>query len=169
MKISHSVYFTVLLGFAILTAGVHPFHLSVCEIDYNPGSKRLEVAIKLFSDDISNGIEEATGTNIHLGEDNETESADQELDVYIGRRLKVWVNEKPVNFTFLGRENNKDANVTWCYVESEELPEITSIKVRNQLLIEMFPTQKNIVHITVNEVKKSLLLDRDKDEEDIKL
>ena len=169
MKISHPVYFTILLSFAILTAGVHPFHLSVCEIDYNAGSKRLEVAIKLFSDDISNGIEEATGTNIHLGEGNETESADQELDVYIGRRLKVWVNEKPVSFTFLGRENNKDANVTWCYVESEELPEITSIKVRNQLLTEMFPTQKNIVHITVNQVKKSLLLDRDKDEEDIKL
>jgi uncharacterized protein YlxP (DUF503 family) len=162
-----NLLFPLLLTWIALTLGAHPFYLSVCEMDYNPGSNRLEIAIKFFSDDITNAIKEATGKKLYLGEERELDSADEELDQYLKRRLTVWVNGKPLSFSFIGKEIIDD--VTWCYVESETLPEIESLKVRNQVLMEMFETQKNIIHITVKDKKKSLLLQRGKEEGTIEL
>ena len=156
---------TFLLGFFcffLFSGAVHPFFLSVCEMDYNPNSKHLELAIKLFSDDFESAIKKATDIQMYLGEEREIEAADSLIHTYIDKRLKVWVNEAPIDFNFVGKEIIND--VTWCYIESEDLTEISSLKVRNQLLMEMFETQKNIVHITVGEKKKSMLLQRGKEE-----
>lgn len=148
----------VYLLFFLLSAVSHPFYLSVTEIDYNTDNQSLEVSIKLFTDNLNQAVKQQK-SNLHASED-----ADVELQRYLKEKLSVVVNGKPVEFEFLGKEEMPD--VTWCYLEGKNIPAIKTIKVKNLMLLEVFDSQKNIVHLDIAGRKKSLLLQRGKVEEE---
>ncbi|MEZ4775940.1 MAG: DUF6702 family protein [Bacteroidia bacterium] len=151
---------SVFLLFFLLSAASHPFYLSVTEIDYNTDNQSLEVSIKLFTDNLNQAL-------IKQGNSPETagETTDIQVQNYLKEKLVVTVNGKPVEFEFLGKEVLPD--VTWCYLEGKNIPAIKNIKVKNLMLLEVFDSQKNIVHLDIAGRKKSLLLQRGKVEEEL--
>jgi hypothetical protein len=153
--------FGILLFTAIfnLTEGMssaHPFKASVCEINYNDGSGRLEITLKLFTDDLEECIRERTGIALRLDTEGENPSAEKLIDEYVQAGMQVRINGSQVALKFLGKEY--EPGVTWCYLESAETVFPSDLSVYSSIMIELYPTQSNIVHIQAGKQKKSLLL-----------
>ncbi|MEI8138029.1 MAG: DUF6702 family protein, partial [Bacteroidota bacterium] len=73
---------------------------------------------------------------------------------YLTDHLKFKINNKSVNFKLIGFEN--EAEAVWMYIECDksELPK--KVEIENSLLYDYLKEQMNIVHIEVNDSKKSL-------------
>lgn len=165
-------YFTgVMLAASVWTAGAswpaeglpdstgrHPFYISVCQIDYNGDTDALEMSFRIFTDDLELALESMGTGRLHLGTEREAEKADEYIGRYLARHVELEVNGLPVDAAFLGKEVDTDA--IWCYVEIGGVTALHSLTIENTLLLETFEDQVNLVHVTANDRKKSLVFNR---------
>jgi len=157
----------------------HAFYVSVCQIDFNTKTARLEIAIKTFTDDFERALEEVSKKRLHLGTSREFNGTFEIIKKYLEDHFEIQLNDSPVDLIYLGKEVEID--VTWCYIESTRisLPNDHSnsqpvtqlptgkIKVTNRILFETFENQSNIVHIRIGEHQKSLLLSGSSESESV--
>ena len=61
---------------------------------------------------------------------------------------------------YIGKEVELD--VTWIYVEIEDVPVLEKIEITDRMLTELFEEQVNIVNVNYNEKTLGLLLTQDK-------
>ena len=158
-------YGMIICAAGLICIGAHPFYMSIAEMAFNSDNHSLEVSIKLFTDNIEDVLEDQYNADIHLGFENEHTHADSLLSSYLKEKISVRVNGESLVFNYLGKEVRPD--VTWVYIEATGISGIREMVVKNQLLLEKFSTQKNIVHLSVNGTKKSLLLQRGRVEEKV--
>ncbi len=149
------IYISIFLLSMLVKA--HPFFISLTEIRYNPSSQKMEIAQKIFWDD----LEVALGNHFDEKVDflNPTDKAklDRQVKEYLLKNNQVTVNGKILTLNFLGFEIEEDA--AWFYIESStsELPK--TVEVKNTILLEDFDGQQNIVHVyTQSKSPRSLLL-----------
>ena len=138
----------------------HPFKAGIFEIKQNSVTGRIEVTVRLFTDDLEECVREKTGRPLNLDTGKEYPSADVLINEYIQGGFRIEVNGEPVSLEYLGREH--EPGVTWCYLESRVLEPVSEISVVNSIMTELYSTQSNIVHIQVGKEKKSLLLGPEK-------
>lgn len=146
---------SLLLAFQ-LTA--HPFFISICQIHHNSESNTLEVAIKLFANDLETAMGAEQTSALRLGTDRESADADAHIANYIQQHLLLSVDGTSVTGKFIGKEY--EADVVWCYIEVPDISTISKLEVSNRLLMNEFPSQTNVVHVTVNGERKSMLLQK---------
>jgi hypothetical protein len=70
--------------------------------------------------------------------------------------VQIEVDDRPISFQYLGKEVEMD--VTWCYAEISDVPNLKKITVSNTLLLDLYDEQTNIVHIKAHDKKKSMML-----------
>lgn len=145
-----------LLGWAIPVSTAHPFKASVCEINYNQVTSHLEVALKLFSDDLEECIEADTGKMLYLDTPREIKEAEELIAGYVQERMRIVVAGREIELEYLGKDH--ELGVTWCFFETESIAYPRQIAVYSSIMSDIYPTQSNIVHIQVGEARKSLLL-----------
>lgn len=136
----------------------HPFFISICQIHHNSESKTLEVAIKLFANDLETAMGAEQTSALRLGTDRENPDADAHIANYIQQHLLLSVDGTSVTGEFIGKEY--EADVVWCYIEVPDIPTVSKLEVSNRLLMNEFPSQTNVVHVTVNGQRKSMLLQK---------
>ena len=135
----------------------HPFFISLTEMRFNPESQRMEIAQKIFWDD----LEVALGTEFQekvdfLNPKDKTKLEDQ-LKRYLLKHNQVNVNGKALTLTYLGYEIEEDA--AWFYLESSKAEVPKSVEVKNTILLDDFDGQQNIVHVYFqSKSPRSLLL-----------
>lgn len=152
-----------IVGLALSVLGfaqVHPFYVSVCQVDHNTQTRALEISMKIFTNDLEATLKAKTGKVLNLGTDKEISDADDLLGVYLNEHFSVKINGVLSRYKFLGKETDMD--VTWCYMEVVEVNSVNSIEVTNDILTEQFETQTNLINIQVGKVRKSLLLNIDR-------
>lgn len=137
---------------------VHPFYISVCQVDHNPDTGALEMSFRIFMDDLELALEAMGTERLHLGTEREAEKTDLYIGRYLARHVVIEINGRRVSTAFLGKEVDPDA--IWCYVEVENIPVLESMTMTNSLLLETFEDQVNLVHVNANGQKKSLVFDR---------
>ena len=137
----------------------HHFHVSITQIDHNAQAGTLEIAVKIFVDDLESSIAALGGGKLQLGEAGQAANADSILFAYLENRLQVTVNEKPRKMTWVGNEIEADA--VWCFLEIGQIKNISSIEITNRVLMERFEDQANVVHVKANGQSKSLFLNAD--------
>lgn len=121
----------------------HDFHVSMTELEQNRENGRLEMTIKLFTDDLEKALEMEGVERLLLGDEAESEKADHYLNAYIQKRFEVESQEESVNWTFIGKEVEMD--VTWCYLESDSIAPVEELKFESHLLTDVFDDQQNII------------------------
>ncbi|MEO0899781.1 MAG: DUF6702 family protein [Bacteroidota bacterium] len=151
----------ILLG--VLVGGLHPFHLSVSEINENKEANTLEISMRLFIDDMEEGLKEAGYGGVKLGSNGPAGNSSALLYKYIQDNFELKVNDEAVAFNFLGAEY-EFSNVMWCYLEVENVKDIKKIGVRNHILTEVFSDQQNIVHVRKEGKLQSLRLRKGNDQ-----
>lgn len=132
----------------------HPFYLGVVDLKYNAKEKSLQGSVKLFTNDFENALKKIHKKPVDLINLKDKDATTKILVSYLIDHLKFKINNNPVNFKLIGFEHEEEA--VWMYIEfaKSELPKI--IEIENSLLYDYSKEQMNIVHIEVNDSKKSL-------------
>jgi hypothetical protein len=145
----------------------HPFYISLTEVRYNSGSQRFEVAQKIFWDDLEEVLAAESGDAVNFLNPKDPEVLHMVLSNYLLTKNKVKVDGRSLELKFLGYEVEEDA--AWFYLESEKAKKPKELWVSNELLIDQFPGQQNIVHIYLDKKPKTLMLDKRKREGSVQL
>ncbi len=137
-------------------AGLHPFHVSVVELEHNSADKTLEISCKIFTDDFETILAKNYNAKVDLTNPPNKAAMDSLVRKYINSHLAFRANGKPVILTYIGFEVDKEA--AYGYVEVDNVPSVSKIDITNTILFDKFDDQVNIMHIKVNGERKSTKL-----------
>lgn len=157
MKLNFRSVFTVLLLLLMsFFANAHDYHTSITDIKFNPRTQHLEVAVRVFTDDLENALTRRSKSKVTYS--SSSNAVRQQLEDYLHANLSFELTKgKPLKYKYLGSE--AEADVVWMYVEvpvnSNSLAEI---HIKNAVLMEVFRDQMNIVNIDYKGKVNSTLL-----------
>ena len=152
LKVIATVLFISLSSFVSL----HKYYVSVTDVEYANDVKSLQIISRLFIDDFEKTLQERYTDSLKL----DREGADTYIKKYFSKKLVIKVNDVEQQLTFIGKEIDDD--MIHCYFEIENISEIRSIHISNQLLFDNYKSQQNITHLKVENKKKSFLFIKDK-------
>ncbi|HTL10213.1 MAG TPA: DUF6702 family protein [Chitinophagaceae bacterium] len=132
---------------------IHPFYVSVTEINYNAKEKTLEISCKLFLDDTEKTIRKQSAAAVELSNPKDQKKATQQISAYVTRHLLITIDGKPVTLECIGYE--VEGASVWSYYQVKNIASVHKIEVNNNLLYEMYTDQISIVHAQVGNNKKS--------------
>ena len=142
--IQHLIF---IIGFFIASdANVHDHFVSITTININGNSQKIELTLQLTAHDIEYYFEKEKNFQLQLCTTKENPRADELLSSYIQNHLTISVDDKPVIIKYLGKETKLDETL-WLYFEGDLPKMLPSINIKNDLLIQPFENQQNIVHI----------------------
>jgi hypothetical protein len=146
----------ILLFFVSLTSmALHKFYVSVNQIDFVPKKKALEISSRIFIDDLDVALEKKFKKKTYLATPKETSDSKELLQKYFDEKFLIKVNGQEKQLHLLGKE--VEDNVLICYFNIKGIEKISSLEIKNTILMELYD-QQNIIHVTVSGDKKSLLL-----------
>ena len=144
--------FLILLISILLPSAPHALYLSTCEIqiadDYTWNGQ-----LRIFHDDLEDAIFNLSGHRPNLSEDD--------IENHVGS-----ISDYILNHLFIGNTSGKGSIVLSQVIRNQDiveislqgqLPELTKqLSVKNDLLMEIFEAQKNVMVIHKSEVVKTL-------------
>lgn len=151
----------VLLWFKWLTTAMlgffHPFYVSVTEINHNPKEQTLEINCKMFAEDLEEILKKNYKTTIDLTAEKQQQQNEKLIQDYILKHLAIQANGKTLKLNFIGFE--KEAESVYCYFETEKVSGVKKLDVTDSILQDFSDKQINIIHVVVNNNRKSQKLD----------
>ena len=134
----------------------HPYHVSVCDVEYNADARALQITHHIFLDDLEETLQKRYEGLLDIVNPSNLMERDRLVEEYVMQHFSVSVNGKPKEGSYLGHELEQDAIL--CYIEIAGIKKIKKISVNNSLLTEQFEDQTNLVHIKIQGETKSLKL-----------
>ena len=132
---------------------MHPFYISVTEINHNANEKSLEISCKIFTEDLENVLNKTANPKIAVSNPKSKDQLTKLISQYLSSHLQLRVNGQPVTMELLGYEEEKEA--TWSYLQVNNIPSVKKIEIVDSILYESFAEQINLVHVTVSGNRKS--------------
>jgi hypothetical protein len=132
---------------------VHPFYVSVTEINHNAKDKTVEISCKLFTDDFEKTLATQYKTPVDLSHPKNKEQTDKMVFGYLQQHLQLKIDGKTAVLQYVGYENEGEA--AWCYLQVSNVPAPRQLQLNATMLYELFDTQINIIHATVNGKRQS--------------
>lgn len=136
--------------------GIHPFFISVTEINHNATDKNLEISCKIFTDDFETVLAKSSGSKIDLFNPKDKQAAEKLISSYLKKHLVIKIDNKPVVLEFVGFERENEA--VWSYLQVSNAVTPKKIEVNNDLLYDSFDQQINLMHVSVGGNRKSTKL-----------
>lgn len=124
---------------------------SLTKADYVEGSRTLKFTTKLGTAEISKTL------NI----DPNSAGFEAEVKKYVGKNFVVTINGENKNLTFNGSQINGDA--VFIYSEVTNVGNISTLKIRNSILLSTYPKQLNMVNIAYKGDQKNMTFQRGKE------
>ena len=140
---------------------MHKYYVSLTEIEYVKEERSVQIITRIFIDDFENVLRNRFYEGLTLDTEKENIETNDYIEKYLKDKLKITINHKEFSFNFLGKEYEDD--MILCYLEIQNIDRISSIKVENKLLYEMFPDQKNMVRFKIHSINKTILLIKEND------
>ena len=131
------------------------FFSSMTKVDYIDGTKTLKFTTKLNTTHISQAVKI----------DPATVGFEAEVKKYVNNNMDVSINGAPKSLTFTGSQVNGES--VWVYYEAGNVSDISSLKIKNSILIGQFPKQVNIVNITYKGTLKTLNFQKGKETSEV--
>ena len=137
---------TMLMSFTL-----SDFYSSMTKVDYVEGSKTLKFTTKLNSGHIAEVLKINPNTT----------AFEAEVKRYVNDHFDVYVNGQNKALTFTGSQVNGES--VWVYFEANGVSDISSLKIKNNLLLEAYPKQLNLVNIAYKGLQKNMTFMRGKE------
>jgi len=154
-------YFSLLLIIPLLAFTLHKYYISLCEIEYVPAQKSLQITLGMFIDDIEFTLNKNHNTTLNLATENEIQNINSYYKEYLKNHFKVVVNNQAKPFIFIGKEY--DDNIVRFYLEITDIKSLKSIEITNTSLFRYFQDQQNIIKIKANNIHKTFYLNTKND------
>ena len=132
---------------------VHPFYVSVTEINHNAADKTLEISCKMFTEDLEEILEKNNKTILDITVEKDKSAFDKYIPDYIAKNLVLTVDGKPVKLTYIGFEREKES--VYSYFQVDHISFVKKIDIINSILYDFNENEINIMHVTVNGNRKS--------------
>ena len=139
-----------------LIALMHPFFISVIEINHNEKEATLEISVRTFTDDLEKMISKEYNVQLDLSLPKQKEKADELIKQYMQKKLALTTNGAKSNIEYVGFEIQKES--TWSYFEVKNVNQLKQLNVFCEVLFGINPQQINIIHVKTNGVRKSFEL-----------
>ena len=127
------------------------FYSSMTKVDYVEGSKTLKFTTKMNTQHISDAIKINPNTA----------GFEAEVKKYVNNHFDLFVNGSPKTLTFTGSQVNGQS--VWVYFEAGGVSEISTLKIKNTILLGTFPRQINLVNIAYKGSQKTMNFQRGKE------
>jgi hypothetical protein len=149
---------TFLLLFIIpfVSFSAHKYYLSLTQITFKPASKSVQVIINVFMDDIETALNSDYKIDLQLTTKKELEENDVYFKKYLKEKIHFKVDGIAKEFTYLGKEY--DADLIYFYLEIENINQLKTLEITNNILTKHFPQQQNMTKCKLGEKHKSILL-----------
>jgi hypothetical protein len=161
-----NTFVLVLLGLLIgFTGQAHDYHASIMDVAYNPKTQNLEVALRVFTDDLESALSKRNKGKISYS--SQSEKVKQYLADYINASLTFELEKgKPLKQRFIGSEDETEA--IWIYIEVPVKKEsISHLYVKNTVFTELYNDQMNVVNINYKGKTSSVLLQKNEVEKKV--
>ncbi|HVF86045.1 MAG TPA: DUF6702 family protein [Pyrinomonadaceae bacterium] len=131
----------------------HKFYTSFAQVEYNSERETVEVALRVFGDDLESVLTRRHGKAIHIGK---TENGAKLIFDYLADCFQLRNRDGAAKkFEWVGMETKGD--VTWLYFEARMPEGLTGATLRNRLLLDFSDEQVNIVHVRRGNQKADLV------------
>jgi len=144
------------LGWKVL---FHPFYISLTEIRYNNTNQSLEIAQKIFWDDLEVALGDKYKTKVDFLNTQNKAVLEKMVEDYLLEKNQIKVNGQVVSLSYLGYEIEEEA--AWFYLEATNVPLPKLVEIKNEVLIQNFDGQQNVINFYLDKKPKSLILYRD--------
>lgn len=128
---------------------IHPVYISSTNIIIS--DEILEIKIKLFRDDLEDGLRDFHGFSISIDSSNKIEKNKSLINQYINDKLTLEINNEKINFFIIDYSLIND--VLEVYFTKNFTKKTKDIRITNQLLIEIYSEQSNIMFLNIFEKK----------------
>ena len=137
---------------------IHPIYISVIEI--NSQDNNLEIVFKIFRDDLEDGIKNNLGKNVSIDTQSKLELNNKIIQEYLNAVSSIKVNDEKKEFFFsdflLENERIKiNAKISNNF-------SIDRIEIYNEILIDVFSNQKNVIFFNIYNQLNNDFLDKSK-------
>ncbi|MCC3157281.1 hypothetical protein LJ737_08525 [Hymenobacter sp. 15J16-1T3B] len=141
---------------ALATAAwAHAYHASIMEARLNAKTQQLEVALKVFSDDLETALSAGQPRHLSLSEMAPAQLTPL-LATYVRRTVAIGTRPgEALPITYIGQQTEKDAQ--WLYFSVKLPAAARGLNLRHRLLLEQFPDQMNVVNLEAAGKKQSAL------------
>ncbi len=159
--IRRALFAAIVLGALVSTARAHPIHASTAEIDYRPAEARLEIALRLFTDDAEAALSVRAGKKINVASLPAAE-LDSLLFALARRALIVTSRDGAAQpLAWVGRELKDGDQHLWIYLTCPLPGGTVGAKISDAVLRETFSDQLNSIRLrdyTVTPARQQTLL-----------
>ena len=137
---------------------IHPIYISVIEI--NSQDNNLEIVFKIFRDDLEDGIKNNLGKNVSIDTQSKLELNNKIIQEYLNAVSSIKVNDEKKEFFFsdflLENERIK------INAKISNNSSIDRIEIYNEILIDVFSNQKNVIFFNIYNQLNNDVLDKSK-------
>lgn len=140
-----------------LIALMHPFYVSVIDINHNTKDSTVEVSVRIFTPDLEQTLQKYSGAKVDIANPNDKALLDKQISNYINQKIQLKINGQPVTMNYLGHEIQMES--VWVYTEVPKITALKKLDVNCNLLYDYKDQQSNIFHVKANGTEKSFKLD----------
>ena len=141
--------------FMMLSFSDADFYSSMTKADYIEGSKTLKFTTKLNTKHISDAIKINPNTA----------GFEAEVKKYVNNNFDLYINGSAKTLTFTGSQVSGET--VWVYFETGGVTEITTLRIRNSILLGTFPRQLNLVNIAYKGKQRTMNFQRGKETNEV--
>lgn len=153
------MFFIFLHLFTLITEGksiLHPIHISRSEINYDTEAKSLQITLHVFIDDLEEAMKLEGFSVPKIGTKSELKNSDQLILEYFRKKYQFSNSRnEPLTYHWIGKELGDSPLALVCYLEIENVNSIQQISVRNDLNMDLYDDQVNIMETFLNNRPKS--------------
>ncbi len=146
----------LLLLCSLTYANDHKFYVAMFMVEQNKQYKELEITSRIFIDDLEKAIKKRYDVHLNLNSKKQHPEAKKYIAGYLENKLKVSFLKTTPSTKLLDFGFENDVLIAYLKVPYGEI-NISSITITNNVLTEIYSDQQNIMHITVNAKKSSIL------------
>lgn len=141
---------------------VHPFHVSVAEVEYNTETRKLEIALRMYGVDIERALSKLAGKPCDLDDEK---SRDKLLPQYLAKRFTTEsATPGPKGTRSTGRMSYVGSELSgadlWAYFELTVPDGGRRFVLRNAVLTGVQPEQLNVVSLRSPAGRQTLFFNR---------
>ena len=122
---------------------MHPVHVSVTNMEYQPEKDNISLSFKIFTDDFQILFSHLHNISIDFNENGNYYLYQETIDNYFADHFKVFLKDEELVLKNTGIKSNFEA--TWFFYDiALEKKEETFI-IKNTLLLDLYSDQKNLL------------------------
>ncbi len=140
-----------------LIALLHPFYVSVIDINHNTKEETVEMSIRIFTQDLEETLQKYSAAKIDMVHPANKAVLDKQINDYIKQKLQLKMNSQTVTMQYVGYEIQLES--VWIYFEVPKIKQLKKLDVNCTILYDFQNIQSNIFHVKANGTEKSYKLD----------